>query len=203
MKKITLLLIALMLACSLTLTSCDLSNPYTYTLEDDGEGYSVSAAKYPLVFYIESLVIPFEHNGVAVTSVADGGFAGWDGFFSVIVPGTVKSIGTYAFGSCDALNYVFVGNGTEEIKGYAFANCLMLREIILPATLKKIDTCAFAFCTSLEKITFNGTVSQWNALEKGEGWHKDAGIDGEFAVVCSDGVVAVPGHTTTMPDIEQ
>ncbi len=202
MKKISLLFIALMLVCSLTLTSCDLSNPYQYTLDASGEGYSVSATKYPLVFYIEALVIPSEHNGLPVTSVADGGFAGWDGFFGVIIPETVQKIGSYAFGSCDALSYVYVESGTKMIDGYAFANCMMLEEIILPSTIESIGICAFGLCTSLEKITFNGTISQWNSIEKSEGWHEDAGVDGEFVVVCTDGVIAVPGYTTMLPDIE-
>ena len=203
MKKISLLVVALMLVFSLGLTSCDINNPYIYKLNGSGDGYSVSVVQYPGIFHLDALVIPNEYNGLPVTSIENGGFAGWDGFFSVIIPGSVESIGTYAFGSCDSLHYVYVGNGAKVIEEYAFANCMMLVEVILPATIKRIDTCAFAFCVSLEKITFEGTVDQWKAIEKSDGWYSDTGVDGKFTVVCSDGVIAVPGHENTLPDIEQ
>ena len=46
---------------------------------------------------------------------------------------------------------------------------------------------------SVTSITFNGTIEQWNAIEKGNGWnnsyqgHKIPAKE----VVCSDGVVAI------------
>jgi len=53
---------------------------------------------------------------------------------------------------------------------------------------------AFYYCSSLTSITFNGTIEQWNAIEKGSYW-SDGIWDEDYIpakeVVCSDGVVAI------------
>ena len=47
---------------------------------------------------------------------------------------------------------------------------------------------AFAYCTSLTSITFEDTVAQWNAIEKGYDWGYDIPAT---EVVCSDGNVSI------------
>ena len=65
-----------------------------------------------------------------------------------------------------------------------FENCFKLKSVKLPKSLMKIDDRTFFGCHNLSVIEFAGTVSQWNAVEKGEDWHKWC----NFAVVkCSDG----------------
>jgi hypothetical protein len=47
---------------------------------------------------------------------------------------------------------------------------------------------AFTFCENLTNITFNGTVAEWNAIEKGVGWNDDVPV---IEVICLDGIVTV------------
>jgi hypothetical protein len=47
---------------------------------------------------------------------------------------------------------------------------------------------AFLLCKSLENINFNGTIAQWNAIEKGEDW--DTAVKATY-VQCSNGQVSL------------
>lgn len=61
-----------------------------------------------------------------------------------------------------------------------------LRQWYFPATasVTEIDRHSFAGCTSLSSVEFGGTMAQWEAVEKGDGWHKDVPAK---SVKCSDG----------------
>jgi hypothetical protein len=64
--------------------------------------------------------------------------------------------------------------------------------VIIPNSVTSIGRCAFSGCTSLINIAFEGTVEQWNAIEK----YLDTHFDWNFGVPatyvqCSDGQVAL------------
>lgn len=74
-----------------------------------------------------------------------------------------------------------------KIIGYeAFNDCFYLAEITIPNTVISIGKDAFYTCRRLKTIKFNGTVAQWNAIEKDSGWN--AYISATM-VECSDGEV--------------
>ena len=88
-------------------------------------------------------------------------FYGQSGLTSITIPNSVTSIGYGAFWDCD-LSSVTIGNGVTSIAGFAFA------------------------CNNLTSITFSGTISQWEAIEKGSQWN--SGIVASY-VACADGDV--------------
>lgn len=81
----------------------------------------------------------FVYDGT--TDIADNAFVECKEVVSVIVPSTVKRIGTGAFLSCTSL-----------------------RSIYLPDSLKLIGTDAFYNCTSLKKIYYEGGIGEWNIV---------------------------------------
>lgn len=60
------------------------------------------------------------------------------------VPGTVKTIGNYAFFCCKNLKRVALPDGLENINMYSFNSCSLLSEINIPSTLKNIGIFAFS-----------------------------------------------------------
>lgn len=62
---------------------------------------------------------------------------------SVVVPGSVKSIGNRAFAKCENLERITLEEGVEEIGSNVFVGCEKLKSIRLPASIRTIDGWAF------------------------------------------------------------
>ena len=103
-----------------------------------------------------------------VTSIADRAFQSgyWDKdkrdwvytsagkIKSIVIPGTVKTIGEYAFYCCSTLQSVVLGNGIKTINRHAFqANGL--KTVNIPGSVKTIGEYAFYNCRSLTTLTLN------------------------------------------------
>lgn len=62
---------------------------------------------------------------------------------SVVVPGSVKSIGSRAFAKCENLERITLKEGVEAIGSNAFTGCERLKSLWLPASVRQIDGWAF------------------------------------------------------------
>ena len=71
--------------------------------------YVVAAGK---AIYLESIVIPAEYNGKAVSEIAPEGFKKCTNLTSITIPKSIKSIGTNAFSGCKNLTEIKF-NATE------------------------------------------------------------------------------------------
>ncbi|MCR4562152.1 MAG: leucine-rich repeat domain-containing protein, partial [Bacilli bacterium] len=97
---------------------------------------------------IKTLIIPSTYNGRPVIEIGEKAFRG-DNFYSfstlekVVIPGSVKKIGAYAFNNNFSLTDVTIEDGVEEIVEYAFWGC-KFKEVYVPSSVKKIGHCAFA-----------------------------------------------------------
>lgn len=76
----------------------------------------------------------------------------------VIVPKTVRVIGSLAFTRRAKLKKVQLPDGLERIGRDAFSDCDALEEVVIPASVKTIAPYAFGGCESLKKVTFFGEV---------------------------------------------
>ena len=90
--------------------------------------------------------------------VEDNMFVGCNAVESVIIPDTVKKIGTLAFGSCTKLASVELPDSLEEIDAMAFWHCYDLNSINLPSNLTSIGSAVFDNCHSLTSLTIPDTV---------------------------------------------
>ena len=60
--------------------------------------------------------------------------------------------------------------------------------VTIPDSVTSIGSSAFWACYSLESVRFEGTMAEWNVVEKVAGWNDYS----PFSVVeCSDGSVSV------------
>lgn len=114
-------------------------------------GYTFDAAKGEASFCQEvdakRIVVPSEIDGVAVTSIGVGTFAGIETVEEIVIPESVKTIGGYAFANCENLKRVIL-LGATTIGRFAFENCDNLLYIHAP-NVKRTYTRAVFDCDSL------------------------------------------------------
>lgn len=72
------------------------------------------------------IVIPFEYEGKAVTSIANYAFYDCDELTSITIPDSVKSIGDYAFYNCSSLTSITIPDSVTSIGEHAFYYCSSL-----------------------------------------------------------------------------
>ena len=126
--------------------------------------------------------------GNRVTSIGENAFYGCSDLTSVTIPDSVKSIGKKAFNACARLTSVTIGDGVTNIGAEAFLNCERLTSVAIGKRVTSIGACAFAYCKSLTSVAFNGTIAEWNAIEKGSFWNEYMPAT---EVVCIDGRVSI------------
>ena len=124
------------------------------------------------------------------TSLPDKAFYNCTSLVSIVLPSTINSIGYMAFYGCTSLTSIAIPEGMTKlnVSGYPFTGCTSLTSVTLPSSLTSIIFEAFKGCTSLTDIRFNGTIAQWNAIQKGSDWNKDVPAT---VVHCSDGDVSL------------
>ena len=77
---------------------------------------------------------------------------------SVIMPDSLKVIGTFAFQECKMLNTVKFGSGLTRICERAFSDCKNLKKVVLPDRLERMDSSAFSN-SGLESITLGSGLN--------------------------------------------
>lgn len=78
-----------------------------YTLNEDGESYTVSGIGTAKTF---TLKIPETHKGKPVTAIGDYAFENCSMVSTVKIPGSVTSIGNHAFQNCTNITSVIFEN---------------------------------------------------------------------------------------------
>ena len=79
---------------------------------------------------------------------------------------------------------ITIPDSVTIIDGIAFKDCVGLTKIVIGNSVTCIYYQAFYGCGSLERIIFDGTIAQWNAIEKGNYWNENTG---NYTVHCTDG----------------
>ncbi len=88
-----------------------------------------------------------------VATVGDFAFAASPDLTSVTIPASVSSIGEYAFAYCGSLTNATIANGVTNIGLFAFFGCSNLSSISIPGSVTCIEGDAFTSCTSLTNAT--------------------------------------------------
>lgn len=76
---------------------------------------------------------------------------------AVIIPNTVKTIGTSAFYSCSNLYFIVIPDSVKEIEASAFEDCFNLQNIVISKNLERIGDAAF-YDTGIEVIHLPVTI---------------------------------------------
>ena len=105
-----------------------------------------------------AVTIPTNIAGLLVTGIGDFALAGNEfvpnnSLVSVTVPGTVTSIGFFAFGDCPSLTSTTLTNGLTSIGSEAFYGCDSLTNITIPSTVTNIGEYAFQGCRGPGRVT--------------------------------------------------
>lgn len=162
-------------------------NNGTLTISGTGdvENYNSSAPWYDHRYDTTKIVIS---NGI--TGIGEGAFCYFTELTSVSLPGSLKSIGAYAFRGCSSLKSVVipdsvtsigesafyrctalttatVSNSVSRISYGTFMSCENLISVTIPNSVKSIGEKAFYNCGSLTDVYYKGSAAQWNAVMVG------------------------------------
>ena len=111
--------------------------------------------------YSGDVVIPetVNHGDIdyVVSSIGEGAFyRSWQ-LISVTLPGSITSIGDYAFGN-SGLSSISIPANVTSIGERAFNDCY-IRSIVIPDNVESIGKSAFEYCRNLSSITFGNGIT--------------------------------------------
>ena len=105
----------------------------------------------------------------SLTIIGDFMFYGCTSLASVVFSDSLTRVGQYAF--CRTkLESVELPHWIDSIGMGAFYACQSLRRVIIPFFIHSIEKWAFYYCDVLEIIVFEGNLSRWNSVTKGDEW---------------------------------
>lgn len=105
-----------------------------------------------------------------------------DGF---IIPNNIVDIRERAFYETD-LTEINIPEGVQSIYTLAFARCKNLLFVRIPHSIDFIDRAVFSGCESLAEVRYNGTIKEWNKIDRHDKWLSVSGVL-TAKVICNDG----------------
>ena len=101
------------------------------------------------------------------------------------IPGTVETIGDYAFQNCKSLKKVVINKGVKKLGIYIFDGCNSLNELFLPSTLTE---CYNIIPEPKSGITihYEGTKTDWDTLTNKATQSGLKFIKENLTVICTD-----------------
>ena len=95
----------------------------------------------------------------SVTTIESYAFGGCSGLTSVTIPNSVTTIGSEAFNYCTGLTSVTIGNSVTSIGDYAFRYCSGLTSVTIPNSVTYIRDATFCGCSGLTSVTIPNSVT--------------------------------------------
>lgn len=129
-------------------------NGITYAYDSNSKLYVVTKADND----ITSADIQSSIGGVTVSRIYGQAFAGTS-IKSVKIPGTIKSIGSYAFSECEDLQTVEIQEGVQLIGSSAFQKCTSLESVTIPGSVSVIEDSTFAGCEKLGSVIISSGIT--------------------------------------------
>ena len=103
---------------------------------------------------LKEVVLP-----ASLKTVGTRAFYGCRALWSVTLPDAVTTVRESAFAGCDSLLSIDLGASLSSLGINAFMNCDSLESIVLPATLNALPASAFYGCSSLSQVDLGGVES--------------------------------------------
>ena len=108
---------------------------------------------------IESLCsINYENNAANPLYNAHNLYVNGEPVINLVIPGTVKSIGAYAFYYCTNLASLTITDSVKIIGTQAFNSCSRLASIEIPNSVTEIGDNTFSGCSGLKSLSYNSNV---------------------------------------------
>ena len=126
------------------------SGDFCYQLSEDGQ-YAV------LVAYLgteENVAFPEQLDGIPVAAVGNAMCVCNEVITNLVIPGSVRYIGTNAFANCRNLKSVVLQEGVTSLGTCCFGGCTELEKIVFPESLEVVSDFVFANCLKLQEIAF-------------------------------------------------
>lgn len=79
------------------------------------------------------------------------------------IPGTVTTIGSYAFCGCASMTSIEIPNSVTTIREYSFWDCNSLETLNIPSSVTLIETHTFGLLNSLKAITVDADNSVYDS----------------------------------------
>lgn len=115
----------------------------------------------------------------SVKTIGDECFFDCVNLYDIKRLGSITELGRHTFYKCgcdvqdvDNLNETVVIPDIVTSIGERVFELSVVGTIVIPTSVTSIGSCAFSRCGYLKTIKFKGTESQWNAIQKGEGWNE-------------------------------
>ena len=130
------------------------SHGLEYKLCDNGAAFlcGIGSCESEIVYVPESV------DGYAVVGIAEKAFCRNEQIKGIVLPLSVKIIGTQAFAWCHNLEAIVI-EGVNEIQSRAFIGCDKLHEIKIGSSLETIEEKAFAHCHSITEAKLPKSVT--------------------------------------------
>ena len=127
-------------------------------------------------------IYPLEHMSYVPQEFFYKSTKSIDGF---IIPKNIVDIRERAFYETD-LTEINIPEGVQGIYTFAFARCKNLLFVTIPHSIEFIDRAAFISCESLAEVRYNGTVEEWNKIDRHDTWLSVSHLL-TVKLICEDG----------------
>lgn len=143
--------------------------PERFTVTENGKNlrYYVDAVGYNAFNGCGNITTITFNSRNAARVIGEYAFAGTK-ISQIALPGTLKTIGNYAFNKCESLQNITIPASVTSFGKNAFSDCSSLTSATFEPGLQTIPEYAFSNCQSLQNITIPasiGTISD-NAFSK-------------------------------------
>lgn len=175
----------------------------TSIIPSDGSVTTIGQASFSGISNIKNI----ELNN-HITKIESGAFMGCDSLEKIVIPDSVTDIGSMVIYNMKSVKEIVLGNGITSLNCISFSNMNNLQkitfgsgitviekydlmscpasEIILSKSIKKIESSAICYSKNLTAIRFEGTMAEWNVIEKEDEWDKGTS---NYTVYCTDGEI--------------
>ena len=94
----------------------------------------------------------------SVTTIGESAFSYCDGLISIVIPDSVTTIGESAFRACYNLTLVVIGESVTTIGESAFGACYSLTSVVIGESVRYIGPRAFEGCSNLTSVVIPNSV---------------------------------------------
>lgn len=170
MKKLTLLLIAVLTALTLSFafTGCKPSQPAAQDVfETENFVFTLNKTAGSDVYTVkptekgksqEKLTIPGDIYGYRVTAVGQQAFKDATALKELTLSSGITIIEGAAFSGCKSLTSLTLPDTLVSIKANAFENCDSLQRVDIPSSVRAMEAYAFSNCKSLSSVTLSASM---------------------------------------------